>query len=173
MGVTYTAIASSTVGSGGASSITFSSIPQTYTDLKVVMSARSDQTIATYDGDVYTIEFNSSTSNFSKTYLYGNGSSAISISTSNNLFGWIDPSNYTASTFGNLDIYISNYTGSTNKSFSIDSVTENNGTQAYCNFIACLWSNTAAITSITLKAYNASSKFVQYTTASLYGIKNS
>jgi hypothetical protein len=77
----------------------------------------------------------------------------------------------TASTFGNGEVYIPNYAGSTNKSMSADGVSENNGTEAYTDLIANLWSNTSAITSILL--YPDSGTWQQYSTATLYGIKNS
>ena len=74
----------------------------------------------------------------------------------------------TANTFNSTTFYIPNYAGSTNKSFSFDQVNENNTTAANQVLGSVLWSNTAAITSISLTSpgYN----FVQYSTASLYGI---
>jgi hypothetical protein len=74
----------------------------------------------------------------------------------------------TASSFSSGEIYIPNYAGSTNKSYSIDSVTEQNATGALAELIAGLWSQTAAITQITL----SSSNFQQYSTAYLYGVSN-
>jgi hypothetical protein len=70
-------------------------------------------------------------------------------------------------------MYIPNYAGSTNKSFSTESATENNGTGADLVMRAHLWSNTAAITSIKLFAANGSGNFGQYSTAVLYGISKS
>jgi hypothetical protein len=77
-------------------------------------------------------------------------------------------SSATASTFGSGLIYIPNYAGSTNKSYLTDWVTENNATAAYAGFTAGLLSNTAAITDVTLTG-----SFVQYSTATLYGISKS
>ena len=153
------------MGSGGAASMDFTSIPATYTDLTLKVSARN--TTATLD--CY-INFNGSNTNLSRRVLYGNGSSATSGSGSDGYVIWLSQSTDTASTFGNAEIYIPNYAGSTNKSFCADSVTENNSTQAYQFFQAGLWSNTAAITQVTL--YSGST-FAQYSTATLYGIKNS
>ena len=78
---------------------------------------------------------------------------------------------YTANTFSNFSTYIPNYAGSNNKSYSVDGVTENNATASYQIMYAGLWSNTAAINQITLVPDTLN--FVQYTTATLYGIKNS
>jgi len=75
----------------------------------------------------------------------------------------------TASTFGNGQVYIPNYAGSNNKSTSADTVSEDNATLAYSALTAGLWSNTAAITSITIAAVT---NFAQYSTAYLYGISN-
>lgn len=168
MANTYVAIATVTVGSGGASTISFSSIPATYTDLLLSFSLRSSTA-----GEDTQLSFNSSTANFSSRNLAGNGSSASSGSRSDSIISAsMNYSTYTASTFSNGTLYIPNYTSSNNKSFSVDTVVENNATTAPMQLIAGLWSNTAAITSITLTNY-AAGNYVQYSTATLYGIKNS
>jgi hypothetical protein len=168
MATTYTLISSVTVGSGGAANIDFQNIPQTYTDLCLSTSLRTDR-VATQDG--LTLEFNASSANFTRRELTGNGASASSGSASNGFAGNIDAASATASTFSNNQIYIPNYTGSTNKSYSADSVQENNATTAYAVLVAGLWSQTTAISRITLKSDNAAN-FVQYSTAYLYGISN-
>jgi hypothetical protein len=75
----------------------------------------------------------------------------------------------TANTFASGEIYIPNYAGSTNKSISADTAGEANTTVAYAQISAELWSNTSAITSITI--YSNVGNLAQYTTATLYGIK--
>ena len=85
--------------------------------------------------------------------------------------GQVNGATATANTFANVSIYIPNYTSANYKSVSIDAVTENNATTAYAFLSAGLWSNTAAITSATIT--NSSGNYVQYSTAYLYGIKNS
>ncbi len=166
MPTTYEAIATVTVGAGGASSIDFTSIPATYTDLKLALSIRSNGA----SEDISLISFNGNTSNFSNKYVQGNGAAASSGSIAR-WGGNYTASNNTANTFGNAEIYITNYAGSTAKSYSTDNVTETNGTTAYAGLTANLWNNTAAITSITLAPNTGS--YVQYSTATLYGIKNS
>jgi len=171
MANTFTRIASVTVGSGGSATIDFTSIPQTYTDLCVKLSARMSNAVNVVDDVV--ISFNSSTASFSMKRIFGSGSGYASDSGGGN-FNWISQSPNTAataSTFGNAEFYIPNYTSSNNKSISADSVSENNATAAYAFLGALLRSNTAAITSITLAGYT--SNFLQYSTATLYGIKNS
>jgi hypothetical protein len=164
---TFVKIASVTVGSGGAASIAFTSIPSTYTDLVVKISSRN-----TSSGDWFHLNFNGSTANFSGRQLFGTGGGAFSYTKTDGTEAFLNNnSSTTASTFSNSEIYIPNYAGSANKSFSIDSVTENNGTTAYAVLYAGLWSNTSAITSLTFTP-NANT-LTQYSTATLYGIKNS
>jgi len=165
---TMTLIASNTVGSGGASSVTFSSIPATYTDLVVKVSARSTSTTIGLQ-----LELNGSTSSITTINLEGKGSGSDSYS-STNIAGYLVPSSATANTFGNTEIYIPNYTSSNYKSVSVDSVNENNGTSAYSVLTAWLWSNTAAITSLVFQTDAPSTNsFAQYSTFYLYGISNS
>lgn len=159
-----------TVGSAGASSVTFSSIPQTgYTDLVIKASARTSRAS---DEDGMGLYFNADTSNYTWRTLFGNGSSASSVTqTSGYGATWIsrvDGANATSNTFASVDIYIPNYTSSNYKSYSVDGVTENNGTTAYSNLTAPLFSSTAAITSATLVGGNA--PFIQYSTFYLYGV---
>ena len=167
MANTYTLIASVTVGSGGASTMGFTSIPATYTDLVVKISSRMSGAVRS---TAVTLSLNGSSSSFTAKYHYGSGSAAGSYSGTTAIAD-SDGANATSNTFGSQEIYIPNYAGSTNKSFSVDGVQEDNQTEAYASLIAGLWSNTSAITSITLTS--SSGNFVQYSTAYLYGIKNS
>lgn len=170
MATTYQLISSVTVGSGGASSIDFTSIPATYTDLKLVFSIR---TTVSDTWDEFQITFNSNTSNYSQRLLYGTGAAASSASGSVRYYQIVDGDTATASTFGSGEIYIPNYAGSNNKSFSSDTLNETNATTAYIYMSAGLWSNTSAITSIKLESKNAAFNLKQYSSAYLYGIKNS
>jgi len=165
---TYVQIGSAVVvGAGGQSSITFSSIPSTYTDLIVITSIRTSST----PSGAVTIAFNGSSASMTTRAIYGNGSSTASYSASNSLGGLVNISTTTSSTFANSQLYIPNYAGSTNKSSSMDGVSENNATGANAFLNANLWSNTAAITSITLTP-EGGDNIVQYSTAYLYGVSN-
>jgi hypothetical protein len=171
MAYTYSLLASTTVGSGGASSIVFSNIPQNYTDLCLVISARVTRAVS---ASTICLTFNGSASGYSQRNINGNGASAASVSTSatvNLTYMEVPAANATASTFGNHSIYIPQYSGSSNKSISIDSVSENNGTTAYANLNAGLWANVTAINSLSLTEPNGNSNFVQYSTAYIYGIR--
>jgi hypothetical protein len=157
-----------TAGAGGAASFDFTSIPNTYTDLLVVCSLRSTNTNLDTK-----INFNSVTTGYSRRTLQGNGSGTPgSFSGSDAYIGDIVSSAHTANTFSNHAIYIPNYAGSTNKSWSLDGVDENNATNAFSILGAGLWSNTAAITTVSI-APITSFNFAQYSTASLYGISKS
>ena len=175
MANTYTLIASVTVGSGGASSMAFSSIPATYTDLIVKISARGTRNNS--GSQTVSLRFNSdSGANYSNRRLYGDGSTTASDSGSGDTYGtagYVSKTFDTANTFGSCEIYVPNYAGSTTKSYSSDGVEENNATLAYASIVAGLWSGTAAITAISLYASNGSFNWEQYSTATLYGIKNS
>jgi hypothetical protein len=165
---TFTKIATVTVGSGGASSITFSSIPATYTDLCIKVSFRD--TFTNIGNDI-NVSFNGVSTNRSGKYLFGSGTAISSGASAGIASGLGNSDGATASAFSNTEYYIPNYTSANNKSFSADSVTENNATAAYTMFNASLWASSSAITSITIGSltYN----LMQYSTATLYGIKNS
>jgi hypothetical protein len=167
---TFIKIASVTVGSGGAASIDFSSIPSTYTDLCVKLSARSASTSgATWHW--VKILINGQSTTYSYLQLFGNGSSAGSGSGTGALSAYATDSTATSNTFSNSETYFPNYAGSTQKSYSNDAVTENNGTAALASFFATLHTGTAAINQLTLSLETGN--FAQYSTATLYGIKNS
>lgn len=168
MANTYVKIASVTVGSGGAADITFSSIPATYDDLAIKFSGRSTTTAV----DTRMI-FNGNTSNYSRRALSGDSSAISSASANDAWIGSLTLSTYTADTFASFDIYIPNYAGSTNKSYSVDHVQENDDPTSRLNLIAGLWSDTAAITSIKLEALTGSYTIAQHSTAVLYGINKS
>jgi hypothetical protein len=163
---TLNLIGKQTVGAAGTASVTFSNIPQTYTDLKVVVSAR--HSAAEVSNDIL-VSFNGSTSNFTARRLYGSGSGTGGDTNARSM-GTTVGASATASTFANNEIYIPNYTSSNYKSYSTDQVGENNATQAYTILVAGLWSDVAAITSITLTA--AAGSFVQYSTFTLYGVSS-
>ena len=174
MATTFIQIGSTvTVGSGGAASIDFTSIPSTYTDLVVVYSLRNNQ--SNYK-DTMNITFNGSSSGYSERLLYGDGGtgSASRSSVSSIIYSYSVGTLATSNTFSNFQMYISNYASANNKSIAIDGVTESNESitgRWISVFDAGLWSNSAAITSISLGVNTG--LFVQYSTASLYGIKNS
>lgn len=160
----------SQVLSASAASVTFSSIPQTFKTLHVVVSGRSSYASI---GASLIMQVNGlSTAIYSLRRLRGNGSVANSYAESGSTYLTqyaITPgANVTANTFSNASFSIPNYTSSALKVLSMDSVGENNATEAYQDFTAGLISTTAAITSITL---STETSFVANSTFYLYGIK--
>lgn len=173
---TFTKIAAVSVGVGGAATISFTSIPSTYTDLVLKVSARTTRSDSfTFDG--LAITFNASSTNYTNRMVYGDGSSAASLVGSTSFISWgyaTGDLGVTANTFGSLEAVILNYAGSTNKSVSLDSVSENNGTLAIASLSAGLWSDTSAITSISMiPTATIGIIFKQYSTATLYGVSKS
>lgn len=164
---TFIKIASVTVGSGGASSIDFTSIPSTYTDLVVLTSFRCTTTAS----NGATVKFNGSSSSYSEIYLVGTGSGTLT-GTQTIISQRMVDSASTSNTFTNTSLYIPNYAGSSNKSTSTDSVAENNSSSALMNLNAGLWSNTSAINQVSFTP-TSGGNFAQYSTAVLYGISKS
>jgi len=148
-----------------AASITFSSIPQTYTDLFIVTSLRD--TGGTNGWTNAYIKPNGLTTNLSTRVLYGFSSTVGSFSDSF-IYHETVGGGSTANTFSNSSIYISNYTAAIAKSISVDTVTENNSASAIKAIVAGLWNSTDAITSLTLTAEVGN--FAQYSSATLFGI---
>ena len=155
---TYTPIATQTLGSA-ASSVTFSSIPSTYTDLILIVSGTGST-----DTNLNTT-FNSDTStNYSRTFMFGNGSSATS--------GRESSQNYMSLTYlttgqTNSIYQIMNYSNTTtNKTV----LSRTNASAVAVTAIVCLWRSTAAVSTITLTA--GSGNIQAGSTFTLYGVKS-
>lgn len=161
----YQSISTVTVGAGGVSSITFSSIPSTFQHLQIRLSgnAGGNDTFFQLNGDTGT--------NYTRHYLYGSGTAAavgattsavsgsagyIASTTNTNIFG--------ASVFDLLD-YANTSKYKTSRALS---GYDANGSGLIVLY-SSLWQNTAAVTSVTLLPY--AGNFNQYTHAALYGIK--
>ena len=174
MALTYQLIEAKTLASA-VSSITFTSIPSTYTDLLFRVSARGADSNTWSD---LLIGFNGGTSDLSWRGLYALNTTVGSNSGSGGgyrIVGNIASNTNTSNVFSNLDIYIPNYTSTSYaKSVSVDSAVENNGTDNILAFAATLWNpgTQAAVTSVTFTNSN-SSNFMVNSTFYLYGIKNS
>jgi hypothetical protein len=159
---TYVPIATQTL-STAASSITFSSIPSTYTDLRLVFTGTT--ATSTY----FTFRYNSdSGTNYSDTYLAGQGSAAQSGCFVNQTE--ITPSKGmgTIPQFYTVDIF--SYTGSTYKTSLMTENADNNGS-GYVNRHVSLWRSTAAINTINIIAqYGSTNTYAAGTTVTLWGI---
>ena len=174
MAVFMQPIYTQTVGAGGVSSITFNNIPQGFTDLKLVVSARAS------NSDFYSnamMSFNGNTDLlFTDTIMYANGTTVTAASNSYGagavvLSGYVSAATSTANTFGIINAYIPSYTSGNFKQIILDSVAENNNAANYLiSASAALWRNTSPITSLTINS--GGNNFVQYSTFTLYGISN-
>ena len=174
MPVTYINIASTTL-STTTSSVTFSSIPQTFTDLVLYISGKS---ATSNDSYLKTLYDNNTSAIYSYTRLYGDGSSVVSNrnsgQTSETAPNAINQSNLANSTntFSNSTFYIPNYTSTTSKPYLLDLAQEaNNATGVVRTVQASLFRNTSAITSLTMSGFFGG--LAAGTSLYLYGIKNS
>jgi hypothetical protein len=163
-GNTYTQIASTTLGSSAAS-VTFSSIPSTYTDLVIVSFAANTAVNANGMG----IRFNSDTAtNYSKTYLYGDGTSAVTGRGTNQTN--ISISNLPISSTGVFATTITNIQNYSNTTTYKTVLSRGGGANTGNLAIVYigLWRSTSAISTIDL--INDSGNFITGSTFNLYGI---
>ena len=164
MVATYEPIATTTLGSA-ASSIDFTSIPATFTDLRLVIIG-SGSTAGTA---FYGFRFNNdSGSNYSVTEIRGNGSTAGSLRYTSETQGYIDPASQIPSSisFGTLDVF--SYAGSTYKTSLATYSADTNGS-GLVEWSVNLWQSTSAINQLTVITGGAAT-FAAGTTATLYGI---
>lgn len=173
MANTYTLIQAQTLTTAAAT-VTFSSIPATYTDLNIRCAVRND-TGGNFVSD-FSLKINGLTGNiYSRTRLQGNGATAVSDRTAStsidNAENLQNGTTSTANTFSNVDWYIPSYTVAQNKPHSIFGVMESNGTTAYIVATATLITSTAAISSFIFTS--GSGNFAIGSSFYLYGIKNS
>jgi len=164
-GNTYESIATNTISGSSTNSVTFSSIPSTYTDLVIVfqgtkISAGGQSLIYQLNGDTG--------SNYSFTYLGGNGSTVSSGRVSNSTYAALGAWVANLSTTGESDfLYLMNYSNTTTyKTALCRSSAASSAIEANVG----LWRSTAAINSVTL-SIGSPAAFTAGSTFSLYGIK--
>jgi hypothetical protein len=165
---TYALIQTVTVTGSTAATIDFTSIPATYTDLILKLSTRTNHAT---NGDSAYIRFNGVTTGYNTRRLQGDGTQAYSANATEILFA-TTAANDSANQFSNVNVYITGYTTSNAKAISFSGGSPNKGaTSGYVRVGAAAWTGTGVISSISVIPNNGS--FVQYSMASLYGIKNS
>lgn len=173
MATTYTAIATVTVGGGGASSIAFTSIPQIYTDLLVKLSPKSTRTDAPYEGIELSINSNTTDASYWRQVLMNNENTTVAAQSADRYVGWTTTNGGTASVFGLFELYFPNYRLAETKAYMSDFTSENNAAAVTAlGFFVNYFNSTAAITSMSFN-FVGGNNFAQYSTATLYGIKNS
>jgi hypothetical protein len=172
MAATYNLISSQVLATSAAS-VTFSSIPQTYTDLVVKISARTNYS-SNLD-ELKTVINNDTSIAYSDTYLFSSGSGAVSgtdSGTGNFASTYLNGSTTATNIFSTTEIYIPMYTTTQTKQMSFFSAPEDNATSIRLFINASLYRGTSAITNITFSS-NQSANFVAGSSFYLYGIKNS
>lgn len=177
MASAYTLI-SSNVLSSSAGTVTFSSIPATYTDLVLKVNARGSDT-----GNYLSVQlrFNGDTAtNYSRTAIYGYspggsfGSARGSSLSATTAMMSSNADSATANTFGNAEFYIPSYLVAQNKPLSSFGVAESNTGQGFMDATAHLWRNSAAVTSITISpGFGSAYNWLTGSSFYLYGISNS
>lgn len=182
MANTFNLIGNITAGAGGATDFTFSSIPATYTDLKIVGSTRVTDTGEGTNPPISRgrITYNGSGGLYSVCMLYGlpgqspSANTAGGSNSANSFYATSSVSTGSVGTliFSSFEIYIPSYRSSLAKVALIQDVTENYADPTTEDSCAILWNGTAAITSIKLNPLN-NGTYAQYSTVSLYGISNS
>jgi hypothetical protein len=172
---TMTKIATTTVGAGGVASVTFSNIPQNYTDLRISVSGRTTGGVGD-SSELGTISFGfgSTSYTYSDRFIGGNGTAAYSsanstVATSTPIY-WVNGSGSTASTFASVNIDIPNYTLNNVKNFSYETAPEYNDTTLRMMLGGVSSTKTDPVTEIILTA--GQTAFAQHSTFTLYGIKN-
>jgi len=162
MATTYELIAKNVLGSTSAT-VTFTSIPQTFDDLCLLISPRSSHG----GSDTYLyMKLNGNNTTSNPRYLVGSGSVVSSGTALANFMGWINASAYSG-IWSSVEIYIPNYAGSANKSVSATCVSERPTTTAFMSAHAGIYGS-SAVTSIEFSANDGS--FVAGSSFYLYGI---
>jgi hypothetical protein len=163
MPTTYEPIATTTLGTA-AVDITLSSIPASWTDLRLVFICP-----ATASSAGVRVRLNSdSGTNYSFTQLFGNGASATSARSTSVSYLYLIDTNTSQPVFGSMDVF--SYAGSTFKTALLERSMDRNGAGTVGRNVG-LWQSTSAVTSVYI--YNDSAiNFPIGTTATLYGIKN-
>jgi hypothetical protein len=170
--MTYTLIAHTEVGSGGAANIEFTSIPATFTDLLVQFSLRT--TLGpSFNFDDMGLRINGDTgSNYTRRGLRTREGTVGSFGGTTSYIDILSASaaGATSNTFGSGQFYIPNYASAVAKSVSSEGFSESNSsTLVTGGIVAGLWTGTAAINALRIYSLN-SANLVQYSSATLYGI---
>jgi chitodextrinase len=172
MANTYTKISTTTVGAGGASSIVFSNIPATYTDLVVRLSVRSTGSQVYGEGTLLmSINGDTTAANYTYRQIWGTGSGSGGNAGNNYFAGITQGGGMTAGIFAATDLHIADYNNANIlKNYLSDGAEEAAATNSIMNMLATIWYNSSPITSLTLR--DATNNFAEHTVVTLYGVFN-
>ena len=171
---TMTKLGSYTVGAGGIASYTFSNIPQNYTDLKIIISARdTNANSGNFFANIVMLlnsDTNIQNTGWTLGYSLSGTMSAISSGQSGGYYVIYNPSSSaTASTFGNSQTTILNYSSNMYKPISDESQAEGNSLATFLSISTGVWRNTSPVTSLT---FTSMTLFAQHSTITLYGVQS-
>jgi hypothetical protein len=159
---TYTA--PTTVGD-----VQFNSIPQTFQDLKLIISARTQ---ANQDDDGIYVKFNSAATPYYSQVMFDNGSNVFGFRLTTAYAGVVSANTTTAGVFSNSEVYISDYTNpSKHKSAATLTTNEKNDSNIRHDQAQIVWQNNAPITSLFIES--AAASILAGSTFYLYGINKS
>ena len=175
MATTFELISSYTA-TGSPTSFSFTSIPQTFSSLKLIMSLRGSRSGLGYSN--ISVLPNGSTSaiyDYKNVYIYAGSITNFGYTNDTEFGHYVDGADSTTKIFGNIELTFPNYTSSNNKVVSTENTAENNSSSVGLPVFlgAGLWKSTSAITSITINGSGNNYTFANNSTAYLYGIKNS
>jgi hypothetical protein len=156
---------------GNVSSISFATIPSTYTDLYLVLSLRYSGS----DSSSINVKLNGTTAGYTGKSIRGNGSGVISFNLSTENIGGNSSgssgASQTVNAFGSSSLYIPNYLSTTPKPITVNFTQEANVAAAFMGMYAALWSDNTPISNMTI-APDGGTFWVANSTATLYGIRN-
>jgi hypothetical protein len=163
----YESIATVTVGAGGSSSISFSSISSSYKHLQIRAIGRD----AGANGE-YKMEFNgdTTTTNYYLHNLYGDGATANASKANNNTVAPLVYSGQTANAFEAIITDILDYANTSKNKVSRTLAGKDLNGSGFIGLYSNLWNNTAAVNSIVLKVVGGTN-FAEFTQFALYGVK--
>lgn len=167
----FESIATVTVGSGGATDITFSTIPSTFQHLQLRGITKTGEAVTASN---LGIRLNGSSTGYAYHYLVGDGGSAYSgaaTSATQGLGGLASGTSASSTIFGAQIFDILDY-ANTNKTTTVRALAglDLNGVGGRIEFVSSLWNNTAAVTSVTIRSFGGQN-LQQYSHFALYGIK--
>ena len=175
----WNVIAHTDVGSGGAASVTYSSISQSYDHLLLQASCRSTNSGGYTDETLMQVNSSTTYSHYSQAFVFANGSTLYNQRWDNNTgfpyfrIGYMPRSGSQANSFNSMNIWFPNYAGTTGlKQIMIQSTTRQQGQTSYGIWDTCgLFHQTAGVSAIKIYPYTTADSFTQHSTLTLYGIK--
>ena len=166
--MSYELISHYEVSASSEASVVIDNIPNTYEDLRVVISSRTTRSDAHVDY-IY-MQLNDSTTNYYSRFLYKDGSTVSASTRSTREIAYVNSDTTAANNFATTEVYIGKYAEAVNKQVTTISTGTNYGSASQVtSWYSTTWSDTSAVTKLTFTALNGD--FKQYSTFDVYGVK--